>query len=304
MQFHLIYGGSDRYERHKRDFFAHACATQDVTLALHDTDTLTLSDQAPLGEDDLLYRSDTRDMALTIERLLQGPSVTTFHDHWTNAFRARSASWFIHQKLGLPVIPSFPGIPSTPQEFDAVVARLGGYPIVVKVLGGSLGVGVMRLDSGKSLRSVLDYLHSRNARILLRQYIPHEYYVRAVVVGRRVVASHAAYNMDGEFRTNAGDDKGQRRRATTLSDEVQALAVRAVHVLGIETGGVDLLLADGDKAYIAEVNFPNNFTVTQRVTGVDIASAMLRHLRSKHDAQQQKGREAETLGGSGVGLAE
>ena len=51
--------------------------------------------------------------------------------------------------------------------------------------------------------------------------------------------------------------------------------------MGIETGGVDLLFDKDDKPFIAEVNFPNNFTTTQSVTGVDIASEMVTHLVNK-----------------------
>jgi len=139
----------------------------------------------------------------------------------------------------------------------------------------------MRVDSLESMRSVLEYLQSLQVNVLVRKFIEHEYYVRAVVVGDKVVASHATFNMSGEFRTNAGDDALHKREARVLSAEEQAMAVEAVRLLGIETGGVDLLFDKEGSPFIAEVNFPNNFTTTQSVTGVNIASEMVAYLAKK-----------------------
>ncbi len=105
--------------------------------------------------------------------------------------------------------------------------------------------------------------------------------MRAVVVGDEVVASYAAFAMNGEFRTNVGDDTHQKRDVRVLSPELQAIVVQSVRVLGIETGGVDLLFDKNDNPFIAEVNFPHNFPITQCITGVDIAAKMVEHLVKK-----------------------
>lgn len=235
-----------------------------------------------LGKGDALYRDARGQVARITERTLNGENVATFYTDWHSANYARSASWFTHIKHGLPVVPSYPGIPQSRQELEACVESLGSFPIIIKAVGGSLGVGVMRVDSMKSLQSVLDYFQAKDAGVMLRKYIPHDYYVRAVVVGDEVVASHCAYVMEGEFRTNAGDDTDQRRDTVELSEEVKDEVVQAVQVLGFENGGVDLLFdRENGKHYIAEANFPNNFSVTQKVTGVDIAEKMIEHLLKK-----------------------
>lgn len=242
---------------------------------------MELSKVPALGKDDLLYRSTAHKEARIAERLMIGPDCAHFYSKWEDANSFRGTSWYVHKKLGLPVIPTFPGVPKNAQEQERVLKDLGGFPIILKAVGGSLGVGVMRIDSQKSLNSITDYFVEREIDVLLRKYIKHDYYVRAVVVGDKVVASHAAYVMEGEFRTNAGDDTDQKRKAVTLSPETQRDVVRAVHSLGIETGGVDLLFDEEDRPYISEVNFPNNFTVTQGVTGIDIAKRMIEHLIKK-----------------------
>jgi RimK family alpha-L-glutamate ligase len=224
-------------------------------------------------------------VSLLIERLFSNDKTTSFYTNWQSVNTGRASSWFTHEKYDLPVVPSFPAIPTTKEEMEYVVDKLGNFPIIAKAVGGSLGVGVMRIDSMKSLQSVLDYFRANNINVILRKYIEHDYYVRAVVVGGDVVASHLAYTMDGEFRTNAGDDSNQKREVAELSEDVKRDVVKAVQVLGLETGGVDLLFDKNGRYFIAEVNFPNNFSVTQEVTGVDIAEEMLKYLLEKADGK-------------------
>ncbi len=229
----------------------------------------------------MVYRAAVSDSARRIERMITGPNVATFRTNWISLFSGRGCSYYLHEKIGLPVIPSVPFIPETDAGIERAMEELGGFPVIVKILGGSLGVGVIRIDSSPSLKSLLDYLRSKDANVLIRKYIPHKYYGRLVVVGDSVVASHITFNVDGEFRTNAGDGLKNVREAKVFSPEIQAIAVKAVHALGLETGGVDLLFDADGNPHLAEVNFPNDFSVTQKITGIDIAQAMVVHLMGK-----------------------
>jgi len=248
---------------------------------------LDLFELPVLGAEDLLYRSAVSNKAVDAQRRMITPECTSFHTDWRFVFNGEAPSYFLHKAHGLPAIPSFSGIPSSEKELHQCVEELGLFPLIVKVTGNSSGVGVIRVDSLESMRSVLDYLKSLKVGVLVRKYIEHEYYVRSVVVGNQVVASHAAFAAAEEFRTNAGDDTHQKREARILSTEQQAMVVESVRVLGIEAGGVDLLFDKNDDPFIAEVNFPNNFTITQSVTGVDIASEMVAYLANK--AQMKRG---------------
>jgi len=282
MKFHLIYTTPKDLKEPEKSievFLKNACANNDIEFVQHDVnDKLELSKMPHLGSDDLVYRASTAQNAKTALREMISDTCTSFYTDWKSVYSQRAASYFIHNKYNLPVIPSFSGIPSTEEELQKCVADIGPFPVIVKVLGGSLGVGVMRLDSIESLRSVLDYLRSVKANVLIRKYIKHDYYVRAVVVGDKVVASYAAYKLESEFRTNAGDDTHQKREALILPAETQEMLVKAVKLLGIETGGVDLLYDGDSNPYIAEVNFPHNFTMAQVVTGIDVGDALLKHL--------------------------
>lgn len=260
--------------------FESACASLGVEFKLHDMAKLDLADIEALGAEDMVYRSVTGSKAARAEKLMMTAECASFYVNWTSVFGSRSCSYFLHEKIGIPVIASVPFIPDTADGIRKAVEQLGDFPIVVKVLGGSHGVGVIRVDSLPSLTSLLDYLRSVNANVLLRKYIEHDYYSRLVVVGNKVVASHITNALTDEFRTNAGDAE-RTREARVFSREIQDIAVRAVHSLGLETGGVDLLFDTSGQPHLAEVNFPNDFTFTQKITGIDIAEEMVKHLMSK-----------------------
>lgn len=269
------------------NLFRAACVELGVEYRDYAVANVVLSELPVLNAHDALYRIALGQKAHTAERMMITPECTTFYARWESAIGARGCSYFIHRNIGLPVIPSIPYLPDTEQDLLAAIEYLGGFPLIVKVRGGSHGVGVMRVDSLQSLRSILDYLRSIQSSILIRKYIAHRYYGRLIVLGDRVVASHITYPPAGEFRTNAGDSTKEVREARVFSEEIQQIAVRAVRSLGIETGGVDLLFDENDHPHIAEVNFPNDFTFTQNVTGINIAQEMVKYLLEK---QQRNGK--------------
>ncbi len=261
--------------------FHDACVVLGVEYREYTIANFPLSQLPVLGNDDLLYRISWGQKAHTAERMMITPTCTTFYTHWESAVGTRGCSYFIHKNIGLPVIPSVPYIPVTEEDLSAAIEYLGGFPLIVKMRGGSYGIGVMQVDSLQSLRSILDYLRSLRSSILIRKYIAHRYYARLIVLGDRVIASHITYPPVGEFRTNASDSIKEKPEARVFSEDIQQIAVRAVRSLGIETGGVDLLFDENDQPYIAEVNFPNDFRYTQNVTGINIAEEMVKYLLEK-----------------------
>lgn len=284
--FHLIYDATATSTAHRETIprlFEASCTRHGITFNTIDVASVVLSDLKTLGTHDLLYRCAITTKAMFAQRILISATCAHFFHDWTLGCNSRGTSYFIHKQYGLPVIPSIPGVPSDYTQRVRTAEILGGFPLIIKVLGGTLGVGVIRVDSMDAFSSVLDYISSITGKILVRKYISHSHYIRAIVVGNQVVAAHKAYVMAEDFRTNAGDDSEQRREAVTLPPEQSNVVVEAVRLLGLHTAGVDLLYDSKGKMYIAEVNFPNNFSVTQKVTGVDIADAMVQFLLERQN---------------------
>lgn len=257
--------------------FEQACKTLDVKYVFHDSEHSPF--EGSFGVDDLVYRSATTSRAHTLAQYLMTPACTHLYDDWRQVSAARGASFFVHRQLNLPVISTYPALPRNEEEIETCLSVVGAFPIIIKVRGGTHGVGVIRVDSRESFRTVRDYLIANSGKAFVRKYVPHEFYVRAIVLGDDVVAAHATYTVPGEFRTNTDEiEEQQQRKQHNLSDDEKRVVVQAVRSLGLHFGGVDLLVDAEGKLHIAEVNFPCQFNVTQEVTGIDIAKQMVVYL--------------------------
>lgn len=241
--------------------------------------------QRALETPSILYRIGTGKRAMLLESLLVRPGVTTFYSDIRPLFmRGTWGPTVVQQNAGLPVIPTIFNIDRTQEEkFADYVERLGGFPVVLKSSGGSHGSGVMRVDSLESLRSVVGFTApGRPGEFALRKYIHDATHLRLVVIGDQVVDAIRYLPQPGDFRTNAvAVPQVEAYPRTDKNSKYFELAVKTVAVEGLEFGGIDLLVTPDGTAYIAELNFPCNFSRNQMNTGIDVAGAMVDYLVTK-----------------------
>ena len=68
--------------------------------------------------------------------------------------------------------------------------KIGGqFPVVVKTITGSEGIGVPMVDSEQSLKSVLQSLWKYDAEVILQEFMKIKYDVRTIVVDGKIVSS-------------------------------------------------------------------------------------------------------------------
>lgn len=176
---------------------------------------------------------------------------------------------------GLPVPRSF--CTRTPLSLPEALEFCGGLPVIVKMLRGSQGVGVIYVDSEKTLKSLLETVCNLGHNMLMQQYIPEAAAgdVRAVVLGGRVLASMSRITSIGEFRSNI--HKGARAEAVALSGEEEAMCVRAAAVFGLTLAGVDFARTAGGPVFF-EVNPNPGFEGIEGATGMDVAGEVVRFM--------------------------
>lgn len=275
---------SAKQSRHTYAFLKHACEARGIEFVTLAADKIDLTNLPKLGAGDMLYRVGIDTKSSQVAAQLLGPKVASFFIDSTKGGFTKTHSWgrtITHKLRGLPIIPTIIDLPKDKETLNNYVKHLGGYPIIVKVEGGSHGVGVIRADSPEALYSLTDYLCTiPNVNAALRQYIDFSAQARLIVLGDQVVGSLDYKRPKNDFRSNAGTlIKAVPQK---FPPEIEAAAVKATHVVGYEFGGVDILI-DKDKKtfYIAEVNFPCNFARYQDIAGVDIAGLMVDHLLAK-----------------------
>lgn len=173
-------------------------------------------------------------------------------------------------------------VPSTvltrsPRNLRFAVQAVKGFPVVLKVLRGTQGVGVMLVHSPISLGSVLETLHGLDQDVIIQQFIAEgagrDY--RAFVVGDRVVAAMMRTAPEGEFRSNI--HQGGEGKLVRLPKVFERTAIRAAEVMGLHVAGVDLMDSH-EGPLVLEVNSSPGFEGIERATGLNIASMIVKHM--------------------------
>ena len=78
------------------------------------------------------------------------------------------------------------------------------FPIIMKTLEGSKGVGVLFIESERQMESIVQLLFNQNEDIdlLIQEYIETDGDVRVIVLGGKVIASMKRDVIEGDFRSN------------------------------------------------------------------------------------------------------
>jgi ribosomal protein S6--L-glutamate ligase len=171
------------------------------------------------------------------------------------------------------------GIPPTAfvrrrEDLRSAIRKVGGAPVILKLLEGTQGKGVILAESAKSAESVLDAMHALGQNILIQAFIAEaagsDY--RAIVVGQRVVAAMERSAGAGEFRSNL--HRGGTARGVDLDPAWERIAVHAAEVLGLNIAGVDLVRSK-EGPMVLEVNSSPGLEGIEGATGIDVAGAMV-----------------------------
>src|SRR5437588_472386 len=107
----------------------------------------------------------------------------------------------------------------------ACMERVDGQPVVVKLLEGTQGIGVVLAESTRAASSVIDAFHGLDQNILIQKFIRESNGsdLRALVVGRKVVAAMRRKAVAGEFRSNI--HRGGRAKKVTLLPDYRKTAL-------------------------------------------------------------------------------
>ena len=101
--------------------------------------------------------------------------------------------------------------------------------------------------------------------------------IRALVVGDRVVAAMRRTARVGDFRSNL--HRGGSGQALRLPRIYERAALESVRIMGLHVAGVDMLESrSGPK--VIEINSSPGFEGLEKVTGVDVARAMVEYATS------------------------
>jgi ribosomal protein S6--L-glutamate ligase len=177
------------------------------------------------------------------------------------------------------------GLPATafahgPRKAEDVVMEVGGAPVVVKLLEGTQGVGVILAETEASAKSIIQAFSAANVNILVQEYVRESggTDVRALVVGKRVIAAMKRTGRVGEFRSNL--HRGGKAQAAELSAEEVSTALRSAEALGLNVCGVDMLRSPRGPL-VLEVNSSPGIEGMEKASGADVAGAIIEFLEKR-----------------------
>ncbi len=160
------------------------------------------------------------------------------------------------------------------------IERVGGAPVVIKLLEGTQGIGVILAPQVKVAEAIIETLHSTNQNVLIQRYIAESRGrdIRALVVGDRVVAAMRRTALGDEFRSNV--HRGGSVEAVDLPADYARVAVRSAQIMGLRVAGVDMLESD-DGPLVMEVNSSPGLQGIERATKLDVAGAIIDYISNE-----------------------
>jgi ribosomal protein S6--L-glutamate ligase len=148
---------------------------------------------------------------------------------------------------------------------------------VVKQLRGAMGYGVFLVDNPDVAFHIFSMLVNINKPIYVQKFLEKgsgDY--RVVVVGGRVVG--AEFRRAEGWKSNVA--QGARPEPAKATPELEELAIRAVEVLGLDYGGVDIAETK-EGYYILEVNPTMSWQGFKQATGINPADYIIDYLLEK-----------------------
>jgi ribosomal protein S6--L-glutamate ligase len=160
------------------------------------------------------------------------------------------------------------------------IRKVGGAPVVIKLLEGTQGIGVILADREEIAAAIIETFQSRLENVLIQRFVSESKGkdIRALVVGGRMVAAIRRRAEGQEFRSNI--HRGGKAEIPDLDPAYEATAVKAAQILGLRVAGVDLLESD-DGPQVMEVNSSPGLEGIEQATGVDVAGQVIQHVEEQ-----------------------
>ena len=154
------------------------------------------------------------------------------------------------------------------------------YPMILKTLRGSKGVGVIFIESRRQLTSLIQLLWKQDEKteILLQSYIKSDFDVRVIILNNQILASMRRDVLKGDFRSNYS--QGAKVKEHPLTSEEKRICMDASKAVdGIYTA-VDFI-KNGKDTFVLEVNSSPGTAGIEEATDRNLIKEILVHFKDR-----------------------
>jgi len=279
-------------------------------------DTLKFAIDLQRGSPDLYYRQEPLDLYDAVLPRI-GASITYYGTAVVRQFQemdvfcANTAHGILNSRDKLRSLQILSrhhiGIPRTSFARDKrdvlpAIERVGGAPVIIKLIEGTQGIGVLLAETVKAAESIIELLQSQKQNVLIQKFVAESKGrdIRAFVVGDQVVAAMRRVAQGQEFRSNV--HRGGIAEPVELSEEYQQTAVRCTQIMGLRVAGVDML-ESSEGPQVMEINSSPGLEGIETCTGLDIAGAVVDYIAAQVDFPEIDVRQRLTVS-KGYGVSE
>jgi len=158
------------------------------------------------------------------------------------------------------------------------------FPIIMKTLRGSKGVGVLFIESERALNSLVQLLfkQDKHSDLLIQEYIKTEFDVRVLVLGGKIIATMQRDVLEGDFRSNYS--QGAKVSKYDLTDLEIEQCLRAAKAIGGLFTAVDFIPSKKPKSqppYILEVNTSPGTEGIEEANNKNLVKEVIEHFNKK-----------------------
>ena len=160
------------------------------------------------------------------------------------------------------------------------------FPLIMKTLRGSKGVGVLFVDSEKGLDSIVQLIHKQDedADLLIQEYIKTEYDVRVHILGGKFLAAMKRPVIEGDFRSNVSQgSKPKNIKLTELEIEQCLLASKAVGGYWTAVDFIPSKNREKEPPFFLEVNSSPGTEGIEDATNMNIAKEVIKHFANEEN---------------------
>ena len=128
------------------------------------------------------------------------------------------------------------------------------FPMILKTLRGTHGIGVMKVDSKSSLVSVFQAVHGEGQQLMIQEFIEHDSSYRIIMIGQELLAANerGQPKEKEEFRTNS--HLGSETKKYDPSEEELEFSKKIVAEWGCNFCAIDYIKLEDGTFLVLEVN--------------------------------------------------
>ena len=187
--------------------------------------------------------------------------VTTFEDAGSYMVNNREAMIYCDNKLMSNMMFERENIQTPRTSYVAneysipkAVEAIGGkFPVIIKTITGTQGIGVTKADDYDTLVSTLQAMWKFDAEMIIQEYFDIEFDVRTIVMADKIIAATKREKVKGEFRSNMHRTE-KKGVPYTLNDVEKEIVLKASRATTGELIGVDHILDKKGNPLVLEVN--------------------------------------------------